>query len=215
MTPPSGDSGPSSPPALPPIGLKALLAAAGEDPFAPLSEKTTRHRLRHGCGAYTYDKGAFLVAAARALAPRRILELGTALGYTALSLAQGAPGSMVETLEGDRTHAELARAEFEAAGFADRIELRFGDFSHLLPQLSPGFDLVFFDGFAPAEGLYREILRLLAPGAVLVSANLSLHSATSARYIEALHDPAVWTTRFIDPEKETAFSVLKPRLLVD
>jgi predicted O-methyltransferase YrrM len=61
------------------------------DPFAKVRDATLTHRAKHGCGAWPHSNGALLSALAAAADARRILELGTALGYTALSFAHGAP----------------------------------------------------------------------------------------------------------------------------
>ncbi len=68
------------------------------DPFATLQEETRLHRASHGCGAYTYSDGRFPATIAAALGARRIVEVGTALGYTAVSMAEAAPGAIVETI---------------------------------------------------------------------------------------------------------------------
>ena len=59
-------------------------AKVSTDPFAALREATMAHRAVHGCGAYPYDNGALLGTLAAAANARRVLELGTALGYTCL-----------------------------------------------------------------------------------------------------------------------------------
>ena len=78
------------------------------DPFADVRKATDQHRARHRCHAYPYRHGALLGTLAAAVQARRILELGTALGYTALSFAHGAASSMVDTIERDPEHVELA-----------------------------------------------------------------------------------------------------------
>ena len=85
------------------------------DPFAKIRTATNTHRGRHGCNAYPYDNGPLLAALAGAANARRILELGTALGYTALSFASGAPDATVDTVERDAEHVQLARDNIAAA----------------------------------------------------------------------------------------------------
>jgi len=53
-------------------------------PFADLLDRSRKHRAEHGCGGYPYDKGSLLRAVAAAVSPRRIVEVGTAVGYTAV-----------------------------------------------------------------------------------------------------------------------------------
>ena len=55
----------------------------GEDPFREIQAATDAHRSSHGCWAYPYDEGSRLGTIAAAIDARRVLELGTALGYTA------------------------------------------------------------------------------------------------------------------------------------
>src|SRR6185312_2339497 len=91
------------------------------DPFAPIRQATIAHRERHGCGTYPYGNGPLLGAIAASANARRILELGTALGYTALSFAMGAPDATVDTIERDPQHVELARQHIAAAALDHRI----------------------------------------------------------------------------------------------
>src|SRR5580700_2176482 len=115
--------------------------AGAADPFAKVKAATDAHRARHGCGAYPYDNGPLLAALAAAANARRILELGTALGYTALSFASGAPDSTVDTIERDPEHVQLARDNITAARLDHRITIHEGDFAAVLPTLDPGYDV--------------------------------------------------------------------------
>src|SRR5262249_58928190 len=91
------------------------MAKPPTDPFAGVRAATDAHRAGHaGCGAYPYRNGALLGALAAAANARRILELGTALGYTALWFAHGAPDAVVDTIERDIKHVKLARANVTA-----------------------------------------------------------------------------------------------------
>ena len=185
--------------------LARIKATAPRDPFLAVRQRTDAHRRTHGCGAYTYDKAPSLLALAEALAAARILELGTALGYTSLSLAAGSPRALVHTIEGNREHVLLARQEIQRADCDPRIRVYEGDFLAVLPGLSPSYDLVFFDGFAPDSAVYRHIDRLLAPRGVLVSGNLTL--AGGEGYHTQIHDPRQWHTRALDISGETAISM--------
>ena len=63
---------------------------------------------------------------------RRIIELGTALGYTACWFANGAPDAHIDTIDFDPEHVRLARANIEAAGFSKRVTLHEGAFDDVL-----------------------------------------------------------------------------------
>ena len=105
------------------------------DPFAKVRAATLAHRAKHGCGAWPYDNGPLLGVMAAAVEAKRILELGTALGYTSLSFANGASKAKVDTIERDPEHVRLARANIAAAGMDRRINVHEGDFAKVLPTL--------------------------------------------------------------------------------
>jgi predicted O-methyltransferase YrrM len=176
------------------------------DPFAQVRSATLAHRAQHGCGAWPYDNGTLLSTLAAAVDAKRILELGTALGYTALSFARGAPEAVVDTVERDSEHVRLARKNIAAAGVDGRVVVHEGDFGNVLPTLKPGYDLAFFDGHTPVPTLHAELHRLLRRRGVLVTANLN-HGGTANVVCEALLDGRAWLTAFLDEERETAISI--------
>jgi predicted O-methyltransferase YrrM len=185
----------------------ALPRQASTDPFASIRTGTDLHRSRHGCRAYPFSEGPLLGVIAGAVRARRILELGTALGYTALWLAHGAPEARVDTVERDPEHVRIARENFAAAGSADRITAHEGDFETVLPTLAPGYDLAFFDGFAPSMAYLAAFRRLLRPGGVLISTNLDVGRGDAVR--AALAEPEQWLTSFAAEDGRTAISVMQ------
>jgi predicted O-methyltransferase YrrM len=176
------------------------------DPFAQVRAATMAHRASHGCGAYPYSNGALLSTLAAAIDAKRILELGTALGYTALSFARGAPGAVIDAVERDSEHVRLARHNIAAAGMDGRVVVHEGDFGQILPALKAGYDLAFFDGPSPVPELHAELHRLLRPRGLLVSANLN-HGGTADAVCESLLDERAWLTAFVDENRETAISI--------
>src|SRR5579862_7237010 len=166
-----------------------MISAA--DPFAKIRAATNTHRERHGCGAYPYDNGPLLAALAGAANARRILELGTALGYTALSFASGAPDATVDTIERDAEHVQLARDNIAAAALDHRITVHEGDFASVLPTLDPGYDVAFFDGQSPTPALHKALRGLLRTGGTLITANLN-HRSTPEAVRKALFDGKSW-----------------------
>jgi len=119
-------------------------------------------------------EGRFLKLLAGITGARRILEVGTFTGYSAISMAEGmGPGGSLITLELDPEHANVARANIAAAGLADRIEVRVGPALDSLAKLEPGFDLVFIDADKDGYPAYfEEALRLLAPNGLIVLDNM-------------------------------------------
>ena len=182
------------------------MTAAALDPFAKIRTATDTHRARHGCGAYPYDNGPLLGTLAAAANARRILELGTALGYTALSFAAGAPDSTVDTIERDPEHVRLARDNITAAALDHRITVHEGDFAAVLPTLDPGYDVAFFDGNTPTPALHKALRGLLRTGGTLITANLN-HGGTAETVRKALFDGKTWRSALVDDAGETAISV--------
>ena len=177
-----------------------------DDPFAHVRKATLAHRSKHGCGAWPYDDGPLLASIAAKVGPRRMLECGCALGYTALSFAHGAPRAKVDTIERDPEHVRLAREHIAAAGMTKRITVHAGDFLKILPTLKAGYDVAFFDGHTPAPALLAAISRVLRAGGTLITANLN-HGGTADAVCKALLDRTAWYTEFADDDRETAISV--------
>lgn len=175
---------PSSATAVLPAELQAIQSA------------TRRHQAAHGCSAHTFEDGEGLWRLVAALAPRRVLEFGTGLGYTACLMAWASPQAQVDTLEGDAAHAALARQHIAQCGLAGRVRLHEGSFSVTFPALdcAPGsVDMVFFDGHVPPHALLDAWHRLLRPGGWLVCANLELNGPQGCRRAKAdLRDGARW-----------------------
>ncbi|MBV8745916.1 MAG: hypothetical protein JO134_12835, partial [Xanthobacteraceae bacterium] len=80
------------------------------DPFASIRTATLAHLRKHGCGCYPFFDGSLLGVIAGAAGAQRIVELGTALGYTACWFAHGAPDAQIDTIDFDPEHVRLARA---------------------------------------------------------------------------------------------------------
>jgi predicted O-methyltransferase YrrM len=176
------------------------------DPFAQVRSQTLRHRAQHGCGTYPFEDGAILGVIAAAIAPERVLELGCALGYTALWFAHGAKQAKIDTIERDAEHVRLARENFSAFGVADRVTVHQGDFAAVLPRLAAGYDLAFFDGFSPTPDYLRAFQKLVRSGGVLISSNLHFRDAETRAYRELLFDGGAWLTAAI-ADGDTAMSV--------
>ena len=182
------------------------MSGPAADPFAKIRTATNTHREKHGCSAYPYSNGSLLAALAGVANARRILELGTALGYTALSFASGAPGATVDTIERDPDHVALARDNIAAAAMDHRITVHEGDFLSVLPTLDPGYDVAFFDGGTPVTSLHKTLRGLLRTGGTLITANLN-HGGTADAVRKALFDGKSWRSALVDADGETAISV--------
>ena len=118
------------------------------------------------------EREAFLAACASAR-PRRILEVGTAVGFSALLMAERCPEAEIDTIETDLArHARAVRAVREA-GCEDRVRCHLGDAADVIPRLAGPYDFLYLDG---PKGQYIAHLRLaeplLAPRAVVAADNV-------------------------------------------
>jgi predicted O-methyltransferase YrrM len=181
------------------------------DPYAALQAATRAHRRLTNSDAYTFEDGPALTLVAVKSGAVRLLELGTALGYTACCLAAARPEARVDTIEGDPLRASLARDNITAVGLADRVTVHQGDFMSVLPRLTAGYGLVFFDGYAPDRTLLNAILTQLLPGGTLVCANLGLVGLPERRGLLAmLDDPSRFAQH---PAIENGGTVVRRRLV--
>jgi predicted O-methyltransferase YrrM len=120
------------------------------------------------------EVGALLRVLAVSIGATRILEVGTAIGYSGIWLAGALPaGGMLLTMELDPERARVARANFERAGLADRVNVIVGDAQRMIAKVSGPFDLIFQDGHKPLYlPLLDRLVSLLRPGGLLVTDNV-------------------------------------------
>lgn len=173
------------------------------DRFAHVRVASDEHRSEHGCDVYPTRSGPLLGVLAVARRAERVLEVGTGLGYSALWLASG--GAHVTTIERDAEHAHLAREVVGDEGYADRIEVVGGEARDALDDLLEPYDVCFFDA-EPAVALIclPHFVRLMEPGALLISANLFLGRHDSE--MPGLDQAAGYRERILeDPRFLTAF----------
>ena len=106
--------------------------------------------------------------------PMRILEVGTAVGFSAVLMAEYAPkGCQIVTIENYEKRIPIAKANFKRAGKQEQITLLEGDALEILQGLEGEFDFIFMDA-AKAQYIYYmpEVVRLLAKDGVLISDNV-------------------------------------------
>ena len=106
--------------------------------------------------------------------PLRILEIGSAVGFSALLMSEyGSPSCHITTIENDERRIVKAGENFRRAGREEKIELLAGDAADLLPKLDGSYDMIFMDA---AKGQYLaflpEVMRLLSGEGLLVSDNV-------------------------------------------
>ncbi len=122
---------------------------------------------------YTYSKhadpqmlsghlqGKLLEMISWMIRPRRILEIGTFTGYSALCLAKSLTGDgLLHTIDIRAEDVQLARSYFDRSSYADKIISHTGNATEIIPQLNETWDLVFIDADKPA---YIEYFNLVLP----------------------------------------------------
>jgi predicted O-methyltransferase YrrM len=115
---------------------------------------------RDGIPIVHWETGRFLAALVRALDPRIVLEVGTAIGYSTLHMADAMGGGRLVTLELDAARATQARDLLARAGVAERVEIVEGDALETIDGLDGPFDLLFLDA---AKDQYPDYLALAEP----------------------------------------------------
>ena len=120
------------------------------------------------------DMQSFLKVLLSVHRPERILEVGTAIGFSAILMAQNTDDTcQITTIEKYEKRIPEARENFRLAGLENRITLLEGDALEVMGRLSEPYDMVFMDA---AKGQYihflPEALRLLRTGGILVSDNV-------------------------------------------
>ncbi|WP_439592204.1 O-methyltransferase [Microbacterium sp.] len=120
--------------------------------------------------------GKLLNLLARMSGARRVLEIGTLGAYSTIWMARGIPDDgRIVTIEAEPVNAAVARANLDRAGVGDKVEIRIGRASDVLPTLEGGepFDLVFIDADKESNTIYLDwAARLGRAGAVVVVDNI-------------------------------------------
>ncbi len=120
------------------------------------------------------EVAAFLETMCSIQKPMRVLEIGTAIGYSALLMLSNLPeGAQIVSIERDATMAALARENIEKAEMSTQITVVEADAEEYLKELEDSFDMIFMDA-AKSHYIYflPECIRLLKQGGVLISDNI-------------------------------------------
>ena len=137
--------------------------------------------------AISSDEGRLLQVLLTAIGARRVLELGTLGGYSAICMARALPADgRILSIEIDEKHREFARRYIERAGLAGRIDVRLGRALDVLPTLDgERFDAMFLDADKEPLPVYFEwALRLVRPGGLIIA------------------DNALWSGRVYEPSED-------------
>src|SRR5215213_9503309 len=138
------------------------------------------------------EVGALLRVLATSAGATRILEIGTAIGYSGIWLAGALPpGGMLLTMEMSEERAAEARANFAKAGLTDRVSVIVGDAQLKIAKVAGPFDLIFQDGAKSLYGpLLDRLVALLRPGGLLVTDNVLWNGEVVPGYSQSPLQPA-------------------------
>ncbi len=138
-----------------------------------LSNKTDRERNDHQMLSGFYQ-GRLLTMFSKMLQPRRILEIGTFMGYSALCLAEGlTDDGLIFTLDIEPETNEIAKEFWARTQFYSKIESYLGNASEIIPTLDETFDLVFIDADKPAyKNYYDLVFPTVRIGGIIIADNV-------------------------------------------
>ena len=145
-----------------------------EQENSEILEEIEQEALRDSVPIIRKEMQSFLKVLLAIKRPTRILEVGTAVGFSALLMSEYAPEECtITTIENYEKRIPIARENFKRAGKEQKITLIEGDAMEVLTELSGPYDFIFMDA---AKGQYiaylPEVLRILEPDGVLVSDNV-------------------------------------------
>jgi caffeoyl-CoA O-methyltransferase len=151
--------------------------SSGEDGLLRQIAEYTLHNHPEAQMLSGHLQGRFLEMISCLHRPRRILEIGTFMGYSALCLAAGlVDGGQLHTLELRAEDAALAAENFRRANQQDRIILHIGNALEIIPSLQEAWDLVFIDADkVNYSAYYKLVLPRLRPGGLIIADNVLFH----------------------------------------
>lgn len=135
--------------------------------------RDTQMKLSYGHMASGHVQGRLLKMFVQMIRPKRVLELGTFSGYSALSMAEGLEdGAELHTFEIFDEQEDFLRPWFEKSAYADKIFLHIGNALELVPQMDVEWDLAFIDADKRQYVEYYEmVIERLRPGGYIIADN--------------------------------------------
>jgi len=145
------------------------------------------------------ERGRILVDLIRRFKPKRILEVGTFIGYSTILMGKElGDGSEIITIEIDEEEAEQARENIREAAIKPKTKVLTGDALKVIPWLEGRFDMVFLDA---AKSQYLDYLRLvedkLHRGSVVVADNAGFASYSMRNYLDYVRNSGRYESQFI------------------
>jgi predicted O-methyltransferase YrrM len=155
------------------------------------------------------EKGKVLVDVILSIKPKRILEIGTLVGYSTLIMARELESEAeIITIEFDEGEAELARENIRKAGVQPNIQVLVGDALDIIPKLDGYFDMVFIDA---DKSEYFDYLQLiignLHKGSVVVADNTNISTFSMRKYVDYVRNSGKYESKAMGNWGEMEVSV--------
>lgn len=162
----------------------------------PLLEKVRVYTEQHHTEPHMLSgtlQGHFLSMISRMIRPKKVLEIGTFTGYSALCLAKGLNYyGVLHTIEKREADAQLARSFFDQSDYANRIVIHQGDAQEVLETLKEDWDLIFIDADKTGYMAYYELLiERVKPGTWFLIDNVFFHGEVLKEEIKGKNAKAI------------------------
>lgn len=143
-------------------------------PLDPVLSEMREAGRKEGVPIVSTATGRLLRALVLALAPKRVLEIGTAIGFSTLWMASVLPaGGRIDTIDPDRSRTDRARRYWLRAGVTDRVRVINEPALRVIPRLAPGIEFAFIDALKPEYTAYLEgLLPKMASGGMITVDNV-------------------------------------------
>jgi predicted O-methyltransferase YrrM len=143
-------------------------------PLGPVLEEMLRTGRSEGVPIVSPAAGRLLCVLVTALAPKRVLEIGTAIGFSTLWMASALPaGGRIDTIDPDRSRTDRARRYWLRAGVTDRVRVVNEPALRVIPRLTPGIEFAFIDAIKTEYIAYLDaLLPKMAPGGMITVDNV-------------------------------------------
>lgn len=155
-------------------------------PLGPVLAEMLETGRAEGVPIVSPASGRLLRILVAARAPRRVVEIGTAIGFSTLWMATALPAAgRIDTIDPDRSRTDRARRYWLRAGVTDRVRVINEPALRVLPRLAPGIEFAFIDAVKTEYLAYLDaLLPKMAPGGIITVDNVSW----SGRIAAGVHD---------------------------
>jgi len=177
------------------FGVSLMVFTKADDVLKRIEEKAERRFLP----IIGPDKGRILADVTRRIKPKRILEVGTLVGYSAIIMAKELESDAeIITIEINEAKAETAQENIKAAEVKPKVKVLVGDALDIIPKLKGKFNLVFLDA---TKSEYLDYLKLVEDkldiGSVIVADNAGIFAYSMREYLDYVRNSERYESRFI------------------